>query len=479
MLGNPEREKRWHGKQNSLPPLDLRSSHWEKPYQNHDKTLALEETVFGFGKSCREASDLNKLKLEADLDLLPETDYISEACDGSMVGQEGNRGKRSVNHVSPWRVSSPLHVANTYGRKMDDLSSALGNTLPEYNENMDSMSILVGGSIDSLYSDDDRQIDQEHDIPFLRSCSFGKGLIEERRSPSRDETCEFERHGFGAKRRRIDCVGITEDGITNVISGGDFRCSSVEPFDYSPVSRHSRHGMSEYPVRDSVKSSFLENILPDTEQVWQSSRSGWSPVTLMDFTEIKFLDSDNYPIEKSIVEGHSGFGKDNLHQSPTPHEARYLKHSFVDTKYDWLQNDCSFTNFSPDSDEEFGESQSGFEELFSSKPLKRSSDAHRSSSPFYGEETLQNYSRASSRDTSPDEYERGRHNSRSHGIVLNRKLSFSRSHSAPPYYRGKRRFFELTDTSFLPATRNSKNIFVEHSSAGLLEDNSYILVHVF
>lgn len=470
MLGNLESGKGRCRKQNSQFPLDLCSPHFEKPYKNHDEILALEETAFAFGKSCREVPALKKLELEADL--LPETDYTNEECDGSMIGQEGIRGKKIMNHITPWCVSSPLHVANTYGRKMEDLSSALGNVLPAYNGNIDRMSILGGDSIDCLYSDDDGyvdHIDQEHNIPFLRSCSFDKSL----RSPSRDETFEFGRDDYGAKRRRIDCCGIMEDGINNIIYGEDFRCSAVQPFKYSPVTRHSIHGTSEIPVRDSAKSSFLENILPDAEQVWQSTswqsfRSGWSPVTTEELTEIKCLDTDSYPIEKSLVEGHSGFGKVNLHQCPTPREAQYPKHNFVDTKYDWLQNNCSFTNFSPDNDEEISESHSDFEKLFSSKPLKRYSDAHGSALPFYGEEMFEDYSRVSSYDTSPDECERGRHNSRSQGTMLNRKMSFSRSHSAPPYYRGKRRFLDLTDTSSLSAKRNSQNIFVGNSPAGLL-----------
>lgn len=469
MLGNLESGKSRCPKQTSLIPLDPCSTHWETPYENHDSTLDLEESVFSFGKSCRKNLELKKFDVEADL--LPETDYISQACDGYMVGEAGIRGKEIINHMSPWCVSSPLHVANTYGRKNDDLSSALGNILPAYNENIDSTSIVCGGSIDCLYFGDDRHIDEEHDISFLRSCSFGKSLMQERKSPSRDVTFEFGRDGYEAKRRRIDCCDITEDEINPVICGGDFQCSAVQPFQCSPLARHGIHGMSESPVRDPVKSSFLENTLLDSEKFWKSTsswepfRSGWSPLTMKE-TEVKFLDNDNYPIEKSLVEGHSRFGKDILHGRPTQEEVQYHKHGLEDTKYNWLQHDFSITNFP--LDEEIGESQLDFENLFSIKLLKRFTDAYWSPSPFKGEKSLKNYSGASSYDTSRDECEHGRHNSRDQRTILNRKTSFSRSHSAPPYYKGERRFLDLTDNSSLSANKSPKNIFVGQSSTGLL-----------
>ncbi|XP_057809342.1 uncharacterized protein LOC131023776 isoform X2 [Salvia miltiorrhiza] len=473
MLGYHESGKRRCRKQTTLIPLDLCSTRWDKPYENYDSAEASEETVFAFGKSCREVLDLKKFEAEADF--LPETDYISQACDGSTVDEKGIRGKDIINHTSRWCVSSPLLVANTYGQKKDDLSSALGNMLPVYNDTIDSSLIMGGDSIDCHYFGDDRHIDEEYSISFLRSCSFDKSLMQERRSPSSDARFEFGRDDCGAKRRRIDCCDITEDEITPVICGGDFECSAVQPFQCSPVTRHGIHGMLESPVRDSVKSSFLGNILPDSGQFWKSTsswkafRSGWSPLTTKE-TEIKFFDSDNYPIEKSLVEGHSGLAKDIFHERPIHGEVQYLKHSLEDTKYNWLQHDCSFTNPSPD--EESSESQLDFENLFSLKPLQKFTDSHWSPSPFYGEESLENYSGASSYDTSPNEREHGRHNSRNQGTMLNR-TNFARSHSDPPHYRGhsapphyrrKRRFLDLTDTSSLFAKKSSENIFAGHSS---------------
>ena len=455
MLGNPESGKRRCQTQTSLVPVDVCSTHWDKPYENHDNSLGLEETTFESGKSCRKVLGFENFELEADL--LPENDYISQACDGSMVGE-------TINQISPWCVSSPLHVAKTYGRKMDDLSSALGYILPATNENVDSRSIASGASIDCHYFGDNRHTDEEYGISFLRSCSFDKSLMKERRSPSKDARFEFGRDGR-AKRRRIDCCDIVEDDINSVMLGGDVECSALQPFQFSPVTRHDIDGMLESPGRDSVKSSFLGDNLPDSEQFWESTsswhsfRSGWSPLTRKE-TEIKFLDNSNYPIEKTSVEGHSGLGKDILHRCPIQGEI------LGDTKYNRLQQDCSFTNHSPD--EEIGESQLDFENLFSLKPFKRFTDAYWSLSPVHCEESLKNFTEAPSDDTSPDECEHGMHNCTNQGTLLNKKMCFSKSHPAPPYYSTKRGFLDLTDTTSLSAIKSPESIFGRYSSIGLL-----------
>ncbi|XP_047973390.1 DNA mismatch repair protein MLH3 isoform X1 [Salvia hispanica] len=451
MLGNPESGKRRCQTQTSLVPVDVCSTHWDKPYENHDNSLGLEETTFESGKSCRKVLGFENFELEADL--LPENDYISQACDGSMVGE-------TINQISPWCVSSPLHVAKTYGRKMDDLSSALGYILPATNENVDSRSIASGASIDCHYFGDNRHTDEEYGISFLRSCSFDKSLMKERRSPSKDARFEFGRDGR-AKRRRIDCCDIVEDDINSVMLGGDVECSALQPFQFSPVTRHDIDGMLESPGRDSVKSSFLGDNLPDSEQFWESTsswhsfRSGWSPLTRKE-TEIKFLDNSNYPIEKTSVEGHSGLGKDILHRCPIQGEI------LGDTKYNRLQQDCSFTNHSPD--EEIGESQLDFENLFSLKPFKRFTDAYWSLSPVHCEESLKNFTEAPSDDTSPDECEHGMHNCTNQGTLLNKKMCFSKSHPAPPYYSTKRGFLDLTDTTSLSAIKSPESIFGRYSS---------------
>lgn len=450
MLGNLESGKGRCRKQNSLIPPDICSPDWKKPCKDHDYTLPLEETVFTFEKSCRKNSELKKHEVEADL--ICDTDYISQECDKSLVGK---------NHMSPWNVSSPIHVTNTYGRNKNDLSSAIENIFPAYNEN-DSMSIVCGGSIDCLYSDDE---DQDHSMSFLRGCSFDKALMQERSSPSRFERFEFGCNGHGTKRRRIDCCDITKDEINLVLCDGDFQCSAAQPFQYSPGTKFGMHGMLVSPVRDLVKSSFLGNTLSDSEQFWiptsslQSFRFGWSPVAMKELTGIKFCDEDSYPIDKSFVEGHTGFGKDIIHGYPTQGEVQDLRHSLEDAEYNWMQHNCSFMEFPPDTKREIGETQWDFENLFT--------DADWSPSPFFGEESLENYSGTTSNDTSPNECERGMQNGGNKGMLLNRKKSFTRSHSAPPYYRGKKRFLDLTDTSFQSAT-NFQNIFAGHSSTGLL-----------
>lgn len=461
MLGNLESGKRRCRKQNSLIPPDICSPDWKKPCKDHNYTLPLEETVFTFGKSCR------KLKRhEVEADLICDTDYISQGCDKSLVGQAGIREEEIKNHMSPWNVFSPVHVTNSYGRNKSDLSSAIENILPAYNEN-DSMSIVCGGSIDCLYSDDE---EQDHSISFLRGCSFDKSLMQETRSPSRFERFGFGCNGYGTKRRRIDCCDITKDEINLILCDGDFQCSAAQLFQYSPGTKFGMHGMLVSPVRDSVKSSFLGNTLSDSEQFWkptsslQSFRFGWSPVTMKEVTGIKFCDEDSYPIEKSFVEGHSGFGKDIIHGYPTLGDVQDLRHSLEDTEYNWLEHNCSFMEFPPDTKRKIGETQWDFENLFPLKPFKRFTDEDRSTLPFFGEESLKNYSWTSSNDTSQNECERGMQNGGNQGMLLNRKKSFTRSHSAPPYYRGKRRFLDLTDTSFLSAKNNFQNNFAGHSS---------------
>lgn len=501
-----ETGKKRCGKQNSQTPLDLCSPQRKKLCKNNDNMPALEECVFSFGWPSRKVSELKRHQIEAAL--LSETDYLSRACDGSLSSYKGTREKEIKNHLSPCSISSPVHVAYTYGKKEDGISSsALGNIIPAYDEKIDNISIVSGVSADCLDSSDDIHIDQDQSKSFLKSCSFERSLLHERKPPARHEIFEFGSDDIGIKKRWTDYCDITEDEIDLEICGRDLQCDAAPPFQYSPITQYDMHGISEFPIRDSVNPSLLlRNILPDSsKQVWkctsswQSFRSGWFPLTAEEIVGIKFLDDD--AIYKNLVEGCPEFRKSTVHGYSAQREDRDLKHihentkyswpqqncSFMkfspdnkreieNTKYSWLQHNCSFMKSSPDDKREIGESRWGdFENMFTPRPFRRFIETDWSLSPLCGEERPKNYSVASLYETSPAEHESGRPDSRNQVTMLNRKKSSIRSHSAPPFYKGKKRYLDLTDSStMLSAKCNFQNTCVTLSSAGLLAMPTFV-----
>ncbi|KAI3462297.1 hypothetical protein Pfo_018960 [Paulownia fortunei] len=461
-------------KQNCQTLLDLHSPQQKKLCENYDNMPALENCVSSNGKLSRKVSELNEPQIKAGLP--SETDYLNRSCDGSLAAYRVTTKKDIRNHLSPCSVFSLPHVAYIYGKREDGISSALGNILPAFDGKIDNTSIVSGFSSDCLKFSDDIQIDQEPSRKYLRSCSFERSLLHERNSPARDERFELGSDDIRIKKRWIDCDDSMVDEIDLAICGRDIQCHEAPLFQSSPVTRYDMHEILEFPIRDSVKSSSVfRNILPDSsKQVlkrtssWQSCRSGWSPLTAEKIIGIKFLDDDDEAIYADLIEGCSEFGKNTRHGYPAEGKDDDLKLSNLNTNDSWQQQKCSFMNFSPDNKREIGEFHWGnFENNLSPKPFKRFRETDWSPLPSYGEKSPKNYSVPSFYDTSPVEHECGRPNSRNQETMLNRKKSSIRSHSAPPVYKGKKRYMGLAESStMLSAKGNFQNICGTHAPMG-------------
>ncbi|KAG8373586.1 hypothetical protein BUALT_Bualt11G0039800 [Buddleja alternifolia] len=474
-------------KQNCQTSLDLRSSKQKKLCQDYENMPAWEECGFSCGKPSTKVSELNKHQIGAGL--LSETDYLSRSCDESLAGYRLTINRESSSHLSPCSVFSPAHhqfVASRDGRQQDRISSlVLKDILPTFDDDIDNISIERGISVDCLKYIDDMNINQDPRKSFLRSCSFERELLHCRKSPASDEVFEYGGDEV-YKKEWVDHDGIMVDEIDLVICGKDLQCNEKTPFQSSPLIKYDLLGRSESPVRDSVKFPLiLKNNLSDSKQVWkcsssqQSFRSGWSPTRAEQNIGINFQVDDNDSVYKSYVEGYSEFGKDTIRGYFAHREDEDLTYSNLNIKESWQQQKCSVVNFFPNPKgcpirkREIGEVHLGeFENLFSPKPFKRFSETDWSPLPSYGKESPINYSVPSFYDTPPTEHECGRSDSRNLEMRFNRKKSSVRSHSAPPFYEGKTRYLNLTDSSnVLSAKINFQNIRTTLSSTKYSNSN--------
>ncbi|EYU26217.1 hypothetical protein MIMGU_mgv1a021714mg [Erythranthe guttata] len=414
---------------------------------------SLYECVSSFGKPSRKVPELKKHQTEAGL--TSEIDYLSQSRDVSLTGYNVTTKEEIRNLLSPPRiVFSPVHVAYPFSEKEYVMSSsALGTILPEYDDKIDDISRVSEVSTDCLELSDDIHIDQEPCKSFLRSCSFERSLLHEIKSPARDEIFEFATDHVRNRKRWIDSDNSMIDEIDLAICGRDLQCSGASPFQSFPMSQYDMHEISELPVTDWVKSSsvFRNNLSHSSKRAgectsnWQSFRSGWSPTPSEEI--IKFRDDDDAAIYKKNVDCCSEFGTRHGYSAKGDNEDFNLN-----SKESWLQQTSSIMNFSPYNKSEIGEFHGRrVENMFSPKPFKRSSATDLSPLHLSGEKSTSNYSVPSLYDTNPAEHECGRPGSRNHEIMPNRKNSFKRSHSAPPFFKRRKRYFDLTYSSTMSA----------------------------
>ncbi|KAL7132155.1 hypothetical protein ABFS83_12G052800 [Erythranthe nasuta] len=440
-------------KQNCQTPLDFRSPQRKKLCKNYDNMPSLYECVSSFGKPSRKVPELKKHQTEAGL--TSEIDYLSQSRDVSLTGYNVTTKEEIRNLLSPPRIIfSPVHVAYPFSEKEYVMSSsALGSILPEYDDKIDDISRVSEVSTDCLELSDDIHIDQEPCKSFLRSCSFERSLLHKIKLPARDEIFEFATDHVRNRKRWIDSDNSMIDEIDLAICGRDLQCSGASPFQSFPMSQYDMHEISELPVTDWVKSSsvFRNNLSHSSKRAgectsnWQSFRSGWSPTPSEEI--IKFRDDDDAAIYKKNVDCCSEFGTGYGYSAKGDNEDFNLN-----SKESWLQQTSSIMNFSPYNKSEIGEFHGRrVENMFSPKPYKRSSATNLSPLHLSGEKSTSNYSVPSLYDTNPAEHECGRPGSRNHEIMPNRKNSFKRSHSAPPFFKRRKRYFDLTYSSTMSA----------------------------
>ncbi|XP_020554294.1 DNA mismatch repair protein MLH3 isoform X2 [Sesamum indicum] len=441
-------------KQNSGPSLDLCCRQRKKLCKNYDNMPVLEECVSSLGKPFRTVFEPKKHQIEAGLQ--SETDYLSRQFDRSLAGYEASAKKQIGSYLSPCNVLSPLHVAYAYGRKEDGISSSASRTiLPAFDDN-----ILVASGVDAdcLKFNDDIYTVKDAVKSFMRNCSFDRSFLDEKKSPARGERFEFECDDLRTENKWVDCDDGRVDRIDLPICGRDIHCNGASPFQPSPASKYDMHEISKFPVRDSAETSLvIRDLLPDSSRrVWKCSsrQSLWSgPLTGEEKFGIKFHDDDDDTLCRTSVKGFSEFCKHGYSG-----ERDALKFSNLNAKDSWQQQNCSFMVFSPDEKREFGEFHLGeFDKMFSPKPVKRVSETDWSPLGSY-EESLENYSVPSLYGALQWEHEYGQPDSKNQETMFSRKKSSTRSHSAPPVYKGKKRYLDLTDSpTILSARSNFQN----------------------
>ncbi|KAL0304778.1 UNVERIFIED_CONTAM: DNA mismatch repair protein MLH3 [Sesamum angustifolium] len=446
--------KRRSRKQNSGPSLDLCCRQQKKLCKNYENIPVLEECVSSLGKPFRTVIEPKKNQIEVGL--LSETDYLSRPSDRSLAGYEASVKKEIGSYPSPCNVFSPLHVAYAYGRKEDSISSSASRTiLPAFDDN-----ILIESGIDAdcLKFNDEMYTVQDPGKSFMRNCSFDRSFLDEKKSPARGDRFEFECDDLRTENEWVDCDDDRVDQIDLAICGRDIHCNGASPFQPSPASEYDMHQISKFPIRDSAETSLvIRDLLPDSsKQVWKCSsrQSFWSgPLTAEEKFGIKFHDDDGDALCRTSVEGFSEFCKHGYSG-----QRDVLKFSNLNTKDSWQQKNCSFMVFSPDEKREIGEFHWGeFDKMFSPKPVKRFSETDWSPLRSY-EESLKNYSVPSLYGIRQWEHDCGQPDSRNQETMSSRKKSSARSHSAPPVYKGKKRYLDLTDSpTILSARSNFQN----------------------
>lgn len=425
--------------------------------------------------------------------------------------------EESINHLSPCSVFSPVHVtypcsqkedfrsfsalrailpadeeiinhrspcsAYPYSQKEDGRSSSALRILPAYNDKIDDISGIAGVSNDWLNFSNDIHFDLDPSKPFLRSCSFEMGSLHGRKSPANDENFEFGCHDIRNRKCWIACDGSMVDEIDMTICGRDLQCDGAPPFQSSPVAQYDKHEISELSIMDMAKPCLMLNSnlshsskrFGERNTNCQSFRSGWFHKTADEIIGIKSLDDgDDGAICTNLVDGCSEFGTVNGYS--TQGDTEDFQSFNLNIKESILWENSSIMSFSPHNKRRIGEFHGRcFENMFSPKPSKIFNARDWSHLRLYGEDCRNNCSEPSLYDTYLAEHERERPDSRIHGKMLNRKSSSMRSHSAPPSFKGKKRFLDLTDSStMLSAKRNSQNTCLAVSSMGLLSVPTFV-----
>ncbi|GFQ03795.1 DNA mismatch repair protein mlh3 [Phtheirospermum japonicum] len=447
-------------KQNLQAPLYLDSPRQKKLCKDYDNTSDFEGRVSSYRKLCRKVPELNKHHKEASI--LSEMDYPSRLCGGSVKSSRVTVNKEIRNDPSPCRVYSRPHVAQTFGKVEDDISSTLENTLSAFDAKINNISIASGVAADSLKFND-VHLDQEPSRFFLRSCSSGRNLLHERNSLAIDERFQLGSDDIGIEKTWIDCDDSMGDKINLAMCGRFPYCEEPILLQSSPITQYDMHEILEFPMWDSVKSSLVfGNTLLESSNLsrkWTTSRqcfsSGWSPLTAEKNIGIKYLDDDDSSYG-NLIEGCYKFGKDTIHGYYAQGEGEDFKLSNLNSKYGWLQQKGSFVNISPDSKSESGEFRGGDDDnMFSPKSYKIFRETDWSLLPSYGEESPRNYPLPSLHDTSPTSIECEIRNIRNQKTTLDNKKMFIRSHSAPPFHKRKKRFMDLTNSSTMLSTKSN------------------------
>ncbi|XP_073029392.1 DNA mismatch repair protein MLH3 isoform X2 [Primulina eburnea] len=449
--------KRFRG-QNIPTSIDLDTTQLKNLSENYDNFHAWEECA----SSRRETSPkVYKVKKhQSGAGFWPDADYLSRSCDQSQSGHRVSKNEDSSCRRNPCCVFSPdcYHFIGYSSDKQE-----AGVSFPEMGflqktyADTNNMS-MSRTSVGCLALGDDIPINRDL-RKSLRRCYFQRSFPHDKKSSADDERSEFESQDLRIQEKWVDCDKNVENEICPVFYGRDVPCNKEPPFQDSPMIPYDTHEDLEFMIRDSLDSTeVFSDIITDSckhflncKSSQQSSGSGRCPITAKQIVGTKF--------PETLVESHSEFDEDSTQGYFIHREDDDLVGGNSSLKGNWFRQSCSIMNSFLDQKKGIGDYDwDDFENSPSEYPLETFCETDWSPLPFFNDNSSKRYS-VSSFDHDPLlENDCGRPNDRMQERTSNRKKSSIRSRSAPPCYKGKKRFFGLSDSSSVSARSSCQMI---------------------
>ncbi|KAF5958745.1 hypothetical protein HYC85_005970 [Camellia sinensis] len=465
---------------NHRASFGLLSPQLEMPTEESDHMFHWKDNRF----SCQDASE-HQIRLGS----LYQTDYSFQLCDGLLAPSRVTVNQKSASYLQATDhnvFSSEDHFLGNkfFGEKRssEHTDYILGSRLEDAHFNVDA-SISNGFNGSALSPDcfeigDDVDKISEDLKPFLHNCSCRRSLPVDGASPASSEGFDFRINGFGAKRKSLEpndwvCVGEIDDNNQrfDFLPGTLWQDEAASAWSSpGPMSKCDVLTGLDFLSRDSIESSAIggeclagENDLPPDSiarvgeffSSRQSLKSEWSSVMSDPLFRTKSQNVDNF-FDENALERRIKY--DNRYD--------YLAERVVKDRGFYFDDSLRKSSSQEDFSTSFANMCSGFESCVRSKE---------DNCRFIQQHNLDDVLFSKCPDIFIDETEwlcldsHGKYNANcsavtSHhissaiydvvdeglkdpiiyqqeGYVCKRRPK--RSHSTPPFYRGKKKFFTL------------------------------------
>uniref|UniRef100_A0A5B7BWE8 Putative DNA mismatch repair protein MLH3 isoform X1 n=2 Tax=Davidia involucrata TaxID=16924 RepID=A0A5B7BWE8_DAVIN len=457
-------------------------------------------------KSCRNASEFREHQTGIGFDC--QTDYSFQSCDGSFAQCRVTENEEGSSHM--WAHDNNIFCAEDhfFGNKLFPIERSNEYTNNVLGSRWEDTRLKVGANMSNgltecalscdcfEFGDDMDKVSKNLKKPFLQSCSSRSSLPPDEVSFASDEGFQFQIGGFRTKWKRLDSGDRVDLGeLDDSNQRSDFLPRTLwqneeESSWSSPrlVTKCDMHTGLEFLSRDSIKSlpvageCFAEenDLLPDSatqigkfgSSHW-SFYSKWSSVTSDPLLGTKPLDVECF-IEEDALERHIKYdnsarhdywadrgGRDNVLSSNT------MQNNFICEN----RSSLSCTNISTDfkgytgSKEDICEFLQGYnqDDVF----FPSGSDAFTDETEWLcldsrGKDRTKNCAVPSHHSPSSiyidkDENQRNQLIYQEEKYICKRRPR--RSHSAPPFYKGKKTFFALNNQITMEAGKpNAQSI---------------------
>ncbi|KAL7192834.1 hypothetical protein ACSBR2_024616 [Camellia fascicularis] len=467
---------------NHRASFGLPSPQLEMPTEESDHMFGWEDNRF----SCQDASEH-----QIGLGSLYQTDYSFQSCDGLLAPSRVTVNQKSASYLQATDhniFSSEDHFLGNkfFGEKRssEHTDYILGSRLEDAHFNVDAS--ISNGFNGSALSPDCFEIGDDVDKiskylkPFLHNCSCRRSLPVDGASPTSSEGFDFRINGFGAKRKSLEpndwvCVGEIDDNNQrfDFLPGTLWQDEAASAWSSpGPMSKCDVLTGLDFLSRDSIESSAIggeclagENDLPPDSiarvgeffSSRQSLKSEWSSVMSDPLFRTKSLNVDNF-FDENALERRIKYDNSSRYD--------YLAERVVKDGGFYFDDSLRKSSSQEDFSTSFANMCSGFESCVRSKE---------DNCRFIQQHNLDDVLFSKCPDIFIDETEwlcldsHGKYNANcsavtSHhissaiydvvdeglkdpivyqqkGYVCKRRPK--RSHSAPPFYRGKKKFFTL------------------------------------